>query len=845
MKNTLSIGFITPEYVTENYFSGGLANYVHRVAKALVSLGHEVHVITFSEIDEAEFDHEGVQVHRVAVGKLHKWLNKLTRYRINSTTKWFDFSIQAYNKLKQLNQQQPFDIVQFPNSRACGLVPGFLLRVPYATRISCYRPVWNEQAGLKRNLDAKATEWLEWLQLRFSQHIYAPSYTLQKILAQEANIRNVQVIRTPFYLETTDWNSSVYDASLKDKDYLLFFGRFQLHKGFHILAQALPQVLEKHPDCHAVFVGLDIPSSLAPSMKEYALNLSGKYADRLIFIGQTPHSQLYPNITSAKLLVLPSLIDNLPNACLEAMALGKPVIGTIGASFDELINDEKTGFLVPSGDVNALAQKIIEAWQHPKLYEIGQDAKQKLEEFAPERTVEDLLNYYKGILDKKSNSTLQSKSHIPASNNTIIAQTNYKTEAPKSTSAAQPDPINIITFKDNAIIYWLSLWDEKTGGFRFASHQPATLMATAYCVLALEFTQGLSKLNNIQKSAVISFLMAAVQPDGSFRDSLFRTEDILTTEHDLTYFQEETTTICQQALDALQAFPPPERVWSKGWDTADGLIKYFESIPWENPWLDSNRVMFALSQLCHDAERHQKPELLNVVDVALDWLDAHQSPETGLWQGLHEVPLTNAMAATFHFTFYYGYRHRPLQYVERIIDSCLKLQEPHGLFCGDAVGQTCLDYDALDLLAKASLTTDYRQSEVQQAMLRAYNALLGLHNPIDGGFANCKERITRPGNGKKGKILRKLGLSKFIPAPIRVPVEGTYNVCWRFLSCEMAHSNAFSTWFRLLGLRLSTQQQWLSNNSTKEFTFRRLPFLGYHDPLAVQSSTKLNSVKVI
>ena len=397
--------------------------------------------------------------------------------------------------------------------------------------------------------------------------------------------------------------------------------------------------------------------------------------------------------------------------------------------------------------------------------------------------------------------------------------------------------LSIISNK--AINYWLSLWDETTGGFRFAQHQPATLMATAYCVLGLEFANGLLQLRDSQKSAVISFLMAAVKPDGSFQDPLFRTEDILSDQHDITYFQEETTTICQQALDALQAPPPPERIWSRNWDTAEGLIQYFESIPWKNPWLDSNRVMFALSQLCHDAERHQKPALLKVVDVALDWLDTHQSSETGLWKGLHEVPLTNAMAATFHFTFYYGYRNRPLQYVERIIDSCLKLQESHGLFCGNDIGQTCLDYDALDLLAKASLTTDYRQSEVQEAMVKAYDALLGLHNSNDGGFANCKERITIPMSGRKRKILRKLGLSKLIPSPIRVPMEGTYKVCWRLLSCEHAQSNAFSTWFRLLGLRLSTQQEWLNKDSTEEFTFRRLPFLGYHDPLAVQAKTKL------
>ncbi|MDZ8055553.1 MAG: glycosyltransferase family 4 protein [Aulosira sp. ZfuVER01] len=393
----MRIGFATTEYVTEEYFSGGLANYLHRVAKALVSLGHEVHIVVLSEIDQAEFEHEGIQIHRLTLGKIQRRLYKLTRYRIPQTSKCLDFSFQVYRKLLQLHKQQPFDIVQFPDWDACGVVSSLLLPIPQVTRISAYRPVWMAMSESPRDRDERIVEWLEWLQMRLSKHIYAPSYTLKRLLAEQAKITHVRVVRTPFYLETSDWDFSVFNENLQGKQYLLFFGRFQLHKGFHILAQALPQVLEKYPDCHVVFVGLDTGSSLASSMKEYASSLCSQYINRLIFINPILHSKLYPVIAGAKLVVLPSLIDNLPNACLEAMALGKSIIGTVGASFEELLTDGETGFLVPLGEVNALATKINEAWMHPNLDGIGQAAKSKVQEFAVERTVQELVNYYKEI----------------------------------------------------------------------------------------------------------------------------------------------------------------------------------------------------------------------------------------------------------------------------------------------------------------------------------------------------------------------------------------------------------------------------------------------------------------
>lgn len=117
-------------------------------------------------------------------------------------------------------------------------------------------------------------------------------------------------------------------------------------------------------------------------------------------IDNLPHRQLYPIVAGARLVVLPSLVDNLPNACLEAMGLGRAVIGTAGASFEELITDGVNGFLAPPNDPEGLAEKMIAAWIDPRLEEIGEAAKQRIADFAPEKTISALLTYYSDVMSQ-------------------------------------------------------------------------------------------------------------------------------------------------------------------------------------------------------------------------------------------------------------------------------------------------------------------------------------------------------------------------------------------------------------------------------------------------------------
>ena len=388
----MRIAFATPEFVTEDHFDGGLSNYINRVSNALAQLGHDVHVITLSTKNDDAFDHEGVMVHRVLPKRGWYRFNRLTGSSLTTTLHWLNFSTQTYRKLKQLHRRQPFHLIQYPNYSSCGLFSIPLLRAAHVVRASSQQSELNDAAGVKRDVDSTVAGLLESLQYKLTRNIHAPSRAIQQTL------RDARLLRTPFYLETRTLDSAVYDRFLHDKEYALFFGRFQLHKGFHVLARALPRFLSECPDAHVALVGRDMETPLASSMAAFARAQCNGFGERLIIVEKLPHSQLYPVIAGARLVVLPSLIDNLPNACLEAMGLGKVVIGTQGASFEELITDGVNGFLIPPDDPEALADKMIAAWTDERVAKMSSAAKEKALEFAPEKTIPSLLNYYSEVL---------------------------------------------------------------------------------------------------------------------------------------------------------------------------------------------------------------------------------------------------------------------------------------------------------------------------------------------------------------------------------------------------------------------------------------------------------------
>jgi len=398
----MHIAFVTTEFVSEAYFSGGLANYLYRVARALVARGHEVDVLLLCDNQpDKRFVFDSIRVTRVKFGTAVRLFGRFRRSRFAWPSMYVEMALRSWRHLRRIHHERPVDIVQFPQLSGMGVFSLFLLRVPQVIRFSSYTPTWNIAAGYPReSFDARFIEWWETLQLHFARHIFGPTQAVKEMILDAVGEKDIRLIPTPIYNEAEARDDAVYHEHLDGRRYALFIGRLDLHKGPAVLGQALPRVFAEQPDFTIAFVGKDSRTPLAPSMREWLRQQLAPWLDRVVFVDQTDHARLYPIIEHARFVVLPALIDNMPNAALETMALGRPVLGARGASFEEFMTEGITGFLSPAGDVPALADKLLEVWRLPdeRLAEVGRAARESCARFAPDLVVDQLVTYYEEII---------------------------------------------------------------------------------------------------------------------------------------------------------------------------------------------------------------------------------------------------------------------------------------------------------------------------------------------------------------------------------------------------------------------------------------------------------------
>ena len=134
---------------------------------------------------------------------------------------------------------------------------------------------------------------------------------------------------------------------------LITIARLTEAKGHRYLLQALPRLLETWPQLCCLFVG---EGELHDTLQRMAMDLGVERSCRFVGIRE----DIVEILAAADVVVLPSLSEGFPFVLLEALAMGCPVVASQVNGVPELIEDHKTGLLVPPRDPQALATAIRE-----------------------------------------------------------------------------------------------------------------------------------------------------------------------------------------------------------------------------------------------------------------------------------------------------------------------------------------------------------------------------------------------------------------------------------------------------------------------------------------------------
>jgi phosphatidyl-myo-inositol dimannoside synthase len=207
--------------------------------------------------------------------------------------------------------------------------------------------------------------------LRGANLIIAPTGDTASHLATQQRIPRDRIRVLPWALDP-DFEALLGDASqaalppnFPQGHVILTVGRWEAHeryKGMDTLISTLPRLLQEWTDLQLVAVGEGDDQAWLEQIAD------GCSVRRHVhFMSGLSYPQLAACYAACEIFALPSRGEGFGLVYLEAMARGKPVIGGAHGGAPEVIDDGKTGYLVPHGDVPLLATSIETLLADPAL----------------------------------------------------------------------------------------------------------------------------------------------------------------------------------------------------------------------------------------------------------------------------------------------------------------------------------------------------------------------------------------------------------------------------------------------------------------------------------------------
>ncbi|HXX81306.1 MAG TPA: glycosyltransferase family 4 protein [Thermodesulfovibrionales bacterium] len=349
---------------------GGQENRILKEAKGLQKLGVRVIVLCQpGSILEKNARSEGIEVRTCTMGK--------------------HYNVVAISSILRLMKREKIDVVSTHSGR-----DSFLAGI--AGRISRRRPLIVRTRHIAMPITTRIT-------YRMLPHVvvttseYVRQYLIRKGIAPE----KVVTIHTGIDLSVFNPDSTTgnlrEDLGLKQDIPLIgTVAILRFKKGHHILLDAVQEVLKEIPEAVFVFAG-DGPQKNNIERKINSMGLTQK----VLMLGL--RKDVPGVLKSLDIFVLPTLQESHGGVFVEAMAMGRPVIGTDVGGVGEVIQDGINGYLVRPNDVSALAGAMISMLRDKERTALmGREGRKMVQEgFTIEGMCEKTYALYSSLLARK------------------------------------------------------------------------------------------------------------------------------------------------------------------------------------------------------------------------------------------------------------------------------------------------------------------------------------------------------------------------------------------------------------------------------------------------------------
>jgi len=391
----LRVCLISREYPPlTNY--GGIATFSQHLAAGLVELGHEVDVISLGfDRDTVQESSPPLRVFRVAILPfgLNPWRLSLGAFALA-------YSRSVWRKVRELmGTGFQYDVIDTPDHLGEGFSAVRARRHPLVVRLySPYSIVLYQLNSriYRKNLSYWIIRKMEKSLISKADLVTSPSSNLASLVKTSFGLTDdIAIVPNPIDLDLFKPRPELAPQGPEVK--VLFVGRLEHRKGCQTLVKAIPEVVKDFPAVHFTLLGSDTPNVEGfPSMKASLIHhlTLNDCLDHVEFHERVTLDELAGIYCGHDIVVVPSLYDNSPYTCLEAMACGRPVVGTTAGGMPEYLGNDEAGLLTQAGNERELARAIVKLAASRELRETmgrrGSERAKKLysRKYVSERTVE-------------------------------------------------------------------------------------------------------------------------------------------------------------------------------------------------------------------------------------------------------------------------------------------------------------------------------------------------------------------------------------------------------------------------------------------------------------------------